>query len=145
MLVAEPKLHEWFDKIKRAKPAVCMTTDKWQPTRSAGSRTYLAGDSTMHIVLPPGYRVIVGAMESPPAASTHKFSHTVSATSARFVCWVLKSSELHLHSCCDDSQRAITPWPLIDWLIVHPRTDCPASSLHLTSRRRAPAGCTRSH
>ena len=28
MLVAEPKLHEWFDKIKRAKPTVCMTTDK---------------------------------------------------------------------------------------------------------------------
>ena len=28
MLVAEPKLHEWLGKIKRAKPTVCMITDK---------------------------------------------------------------------------------------------------------------------
>ena len=27
MLFAEPKLHEWFDKIKRTMPTVCMTTD----------------------------------------------------------------------------------------------------------------------
>ena len=112
MLFAEPKLHEWFDKIKRTMPTVCMTTDNphgqqvpgltWQVTAPCISCHHRGTESSW----------VQWSLHRP---HQHTNSPTqVSATSARFVCRVVKSSELHLHSCCDDSQRATTPSPLID-------------------------------